>query len=101
MPGHVGLGINQAFYWGLPVITEEGGQPPEFYYLKDGVNGFVVSDNDKEALKEKALLLLDNDVLRSQFSKNARHFILENASVENMFSGFNNCISNLKRKEKI
>ena len=29
VPGHVGLGLNQAFYWGLPALTEEGLQPPE------------------------------------------------------------------------
>jgi len=33
IPGHVGLGLNQAMYWGLPTVTEKGKQPPEFITL--------------------------------------------------------------------
>ena len=53
IPGHVGLGLNQAFYWGLPMVTEEGGQPPEVAYLVNGRNGFMVPANDVKALREK------------------------------------------------
>jgi len=56
VPGHVGLGLNQAFYWGLPAITEKGLQPPEIQYLKPGRNGFMVGENDLAELKEKMLL---------------------------------------------
>src|ERR1039458_6778847 len=41
IPGHVGLGLNQAFYFGLPVVTEEGKHPPEIANLKHGRNGFI------------------------------------------------------------
>ena len=51
IPGHVGLALNQAFYWGLPVITEEGSQPPEINYLISGRNGFVVPHNDLTRLQ--------------------------------------------------
>jgi glycosyltransferase involved in cell wall biosynthesis len=92
IPGHVGLGLNQAFYWGIPVVTEEGNHPPEISYLKPGRNGFVVPEGDLEALKNRILYLLDHDEVRAEFSKYAREDILAEASIEGMFSGFNQCV---------
>lgn len=97
IPGHVGLGLNQAFYWGLPVVTEEGLQPPEIHYLINGRNGFVVPNNDLNELKNKILYLLENDAIRKEYSINAREDILKNASIENMFMGFKNCIDSLPK----
>jgi glycosyltransferase involved in cell wall biosynthesis len=88
VPGHVGLAVNQAFYWGLPVVTEEGHQPPEIQYLKNGRNGFIVPENDVAALQERMLHLLDNSALRAEFSRNAREDIHKEASIEGMFQGF-------------
>jgi glycosyltransferase involved in cell wall biosynthesis len=92
VPGHVGLGVNQAFYWGLPVITEDCLQPPEIQHLKNGRNGFIVRDNDLVELKEKMLCLLDNDLLRQEFSTHAREDILREASIEGMFDGFRKAV---------
>jgi glycosyltransferase involved in cell wall biosynthesis len=92
IPGHVGLGLNQAFYWGLPVVTEDGSQPPEINYLINGRNGFLVPNNDLRDLKEKILYLLTNDRAREEFSKNAKEDILKHASIENMFEGFKRCV---------
>ena len=88
VPGHVGLGINQAFYWGLPVVTEECHQPPEIQYLKSGRNGFIVPDNDVAALREKMLYLLDNDGVRAEFARHAREDIRRDGSIEGMFQSF-------------
>ena len=88
VPGHIGLGINQAFYWGLPVITAEGAQPPEINYLVHGRNGFMVPANDLGALRARILELLNDDNKCAEFSRNARHDILMNASIERMFQGF-------------
>jgi glycosyltransferase involved in cell wall biosynthesis len=93
IPGHVGLGLNQAMYWGLPVITEEGLQPPEIFYLKDGRNGFIVPSNDISALKEKILYLANNETALAEFSRNARDDIRRHASIEGMFQGFLNCVN--------
>jgi glycosyltransferase involved in cell wall biosynthesis len=92
MPGHVGLGLNQAFYFGLPVVTEEGNHPPEIAYLKPGRNGFMVPANDLAALRARIFELLDDDVLRAKFSRDARNDILAEASTEGMFKGFLNCV---------
>jgi glycosyltransferase involved in cell wall biosynthesis len=88
IPGHVGLGLNQAFVLGLPVITEKGGQPPEIHYLVSGRNGYLVEENDLDDLKAKVLFLLDHDEERARFAANAREDILRNASIEGMFAGF-------------
>lgn len=95
IPGHVGLGLNQAFYWGLPVVTEDGSQPPEINYLVNGRNGFIVPNNDLRGLKEKILYLLTDDTAREEFSRNAKEDILKHASIEGMFHGFRKCVTTL------
>jgi glycosyltransferase involved in cell wall biosynthesis len=97
IPGHVGLGLNQAFFWGLPMVTEQGNQPPEIEYLVDGENGFIVPEDDRTALRDRLLFLLDNDEQRQRMSANARRDILANASIDGMFRGFLSCLSYLVR----
>jgi glycosyltransferase involved in cell wall biosynthesis len=97
MPGHVGLGLNQAFYWKLPVLTEEGGQPPEIHYLVNGRNGYIVGENDIGALKEKVIYLFDHDQERERLGRNAKEDLLKKASIENMFDGF---LSNIELRMK-
>ena len=77
------------------MVTEDGFQPPEIYNLVNGRNGFIVPENDLSALKEKIVYLLTNEAVRCEFSRNARNDILENASVQNMFHGFKNCLDSL------
>ena len=92
VPGHIGLGLNQAFYWGLPVVTEAGLQPPEIRCLRSGVNGFLVPTDDIGQLRESIVRLLDDDVLRAAFSREARRVVQEEASTENMFQGFRRAV---------
>ena len=98
IPGHVGLGLNQAFYWGLPVITQEDDHPPEVFYLKSGRNGYIVPRNDLNEMKARLLSLLDNDLLHAEFSEHAREDILREASIEGMFLGFKNSVDYMKSK---
>jgi glycosyltransferase involved in cell wall biosynthesis len=99
LPGHVGLGLNQAFYWGLPVVTEDGLQPPEINYLVNGRNGYIVPDGDLAALKERIVYLLTHEDKRQELSINARTDILAQASIENMFKGFKDCIELLTARK--
>jgi len=101
IPGDVGLGLNQAFYWGLPVVTEEGFQPPEIHNLVNGRNGFIVPEDDVEALKERLLRLIQDDGLREQFSRQAREDIVRDASIETMFQGFRDCLALLESGKKL
>jgi glycosyltransferase involved in cell wall biosynthesis len=43
--------------------------------IEDGVNGLVIPAKDKESLKEKLLLLLNNSDLRIQLKQRAREMI--------------------------
>ncbi|MBN2107880.1 MAG: glycosyltransferase family 4 protein [Deltaproteobacteria bacterium] len=99
IPGHVGLGLNQAFYWGLPVVTEDGNQPPEINYLVNGRNGYIVPDGDLAALKDKIVYLLTHEEKRQELSNNARADILAQASIETMFTGFKDCVEWLTAKK--
>lgn len=95
IPGQVGLGLNQAFYWGLPVVTEDCEQSPEICYLKSGRNGFIVPRNDLAALRDRIFFLLNNDEVRAEFSRHAREDFLKEASIEGMFSSFKRCVEYL------
>lgn len=92
LPGAVGLSIIDAFHCGLPLITEEGDESAEIMYLKNGVNGFTVQRGNIEAMAGKILLLLDNEDLRQQFSREARNEIRENGSIEKMCAGFRDAL---------
>jgi len=101
IPGHVGLGLNQAFFWGLPMVTEHGKQPPEIEYLRDGENGFIVPEDSRDNLRDRLLFLIDNDAERRRMSANARRDILEHASIETMFRGFLSCVEYISRSSRL
>lgn len=88
MPGPIGLAINHAFYYELPVVTEEGEHGPEITYLEQGKNGFLYKKNDIEDLKAKVLYLLENPGEYNRFSKNAKETIETEASIESMVKVF-------------
>ena len=92
LPGAVGLSIVDAFYCGLPLITEDIVHGPEIMYLKDGINGFMVHEGDINQLTAKLKVLLTDDVLRDKFSQAARQEIMTNGHIDRMCEGFLNAI---------
>jgi len=92
LPGSVGLSIVDAFYCGLPFVTEEGDESAEIMYLKNGVNGFIVPKNNIPMLSQKLLVLLDDENLRRQFSDAAKREIQENGSMDKFCSGFRDAL---------
>ncbi len=92
LPGAVGLSIIDAFYCGLPFVTEDGDVSAEIAYLKDSENGFIVPRDDTSALSQKLLLLLDDDDLRRKFSEAAKREISENAGIDKMCAGFRDAL---------
>ncbi len=92
LPGAVGLSIVDAFYCGLPLVTEEGDESAEIMYVKDGVNGFIVQRGNILELSQKLLLLLDNSVLQKQFSDAAIREIRENGSIDKLCTGFRDAL---------
>lgn len=92
LPGAFGLSIIDAFYCGLPFVTEDGDESAEIMYLKDGVNGFIVPKGDTQALAQKLLLLLDNENLRQKFSAAAMKEVRENANMDKFCAGFRDAL---------
>jgi len=92
LPGAVGLSIVDAFYCGLPIVTEDGDVSPEIMYLKDGINGFVVEPGNVHQLAAKIELLLDDDKLREKFSRAAKNEISTNGHIDKLCRGFTDAL---------
>lgn len=92
LPGAVGLSIIDAFYCGLPFVTEDGDESAEIMYLKDGINGFIVPRGNIPEMAQKLQLLLDNDALHRQFSDAAKREIAENANIDKFCAGFRDAL---------
>ncbi len=86
IPGHIGLGLVEALYWGLPIITLDVKHAPEIYYLEHKNNGFILKD--KSDFKSILLELSKNKNLVSKLSENAKSTYRNNASVSKMIEGF-------------
>ena len=69
-------------------IPEKVDHAPEIMYLKEGENGFIVDKGDIKGLSKKLRLLLDDDMLRNQFSQAAKKEIETNGHINNMAKGF-------------
>lgn len=87
MPGAIGLSINQAFYFGVPVVVEENNESPEVTYLKNGENGFYYEKDNIDDLYYKIKFILNSSNYNA-FSMCAKNTIMKEASVEKMFLGF-------------
>ena len=86
VPGALGLGIVEALYWGLPVLTLAVNHGPEAYYLRNGLNCLIATD--KYELEIMLLDLLTDDLKRKSFSDYARKVFREEATIDKMFEGF-------------
>lgn len=97
-PGHIGLALNQAFYWGKPVVVLNKKHAPEIHYMQDGVNGYVV--HSEAELKAKIEKLCANEMLYNEMSKNATKTYVTEMAIERMFQGFIGAISYCEQKNK-
>lgn len=64
-----GLTLLEAITYGIPVIGPPIGGPTEI--IDDGINGFLIDADNIDKLKEKIVLLMENDDLYLELSKNA------------------------------
>jgi glycosyltransferase involved in cell wall biosynthesis len=99
LPGAIGLGIVDAFFCGLPVVTERVRHGPEFMYFREGVNGFAVDEGDISGLADCLRRLLSDDALRARFSQAARDEILTHGHIDRMCSGFRQAIDHAFSRE--
>jgi len=95
IPGHIGLGLVEALYWGLPILTLDLKHAPEIYYLQNSYNGFIV--NNKNELEKKLIELSINSQLLKSLSENAKNTYKEKANITNMINGFLKPIKELEQ----
>lgn len=96
IPVNVGLGINEAIFWGMPVVTMKGYQPPEIYYLKDGKTGFIV-DGEAE-YKEKLLSLLNDEKELARMKKECEKEYEAEVRIDRMYQGFIDAVKYCEKK---
>lgn len=100
-PGYLGLSVNHAFFFGLPVIApaprrEFRLHSPEWEYVEHGKNGFLVQDSDPTKLAQATNLVLDN---LDQFSEAARRYATNNLDVNTMVDGLVDAISYARHRQ--
>lgn len=65
-----GLVINEAFYYGLPIISTDKAVGAEL--IDGGKTGFIIKDKDSNILAESIKKLLDNPKLLTRMKKNVK-----------------------------
>jgi len=94
MPGAVGLGLLDSFAMETPLITtEQEFHGPEIYYLENGKNGIITSDNLDEYTKTVVNLLISKKYISmAEYCRSsAEKYTIKNM-VENFKSGIINCL---------
>jgi len=89
-----GLVINEAMYYGLPIITTENAGAKEL--IKD--NGIIVKPGDIEELRKAMKRLLNDENLRKQMGKKSRE-IIENYDIGSVVNIFIKAINDLHKRE--
>lgn len=93
-PGHIGLAVNEAMFWGLPIVVLEGIHAPEIYYMKNGETGYIAKNVDD--FKKYIHYLLSDSILLEQMSKNTLSAFDKEVNIERMYKGFYDAISYCK-----
>jgi glycosyltransferase involved in cell wall biosynthesis len=89
IPGYLGLAVNDAFAFGLPVVSREApsGQrfhSPEIAYLEPGVNGELAAPDDPRAMVEAVERILDAP---DEYSENALTCARNHLTIDRMVDG--------------
>ena len=89
IPGYLGLAVNDAFSFGLPVVSREApaGQrfhSPEIAYLQPGHNGELAPADDAPAMAAAVEKVLDN---LDAYSEHALTYAREHLTIEHMVDG--------------
>jgi glycosyltransferase involved in cell wall biosynthesis len=101
IPGNLGLALNEAFFWGKPVLSIKDGREvnsPEIWYFENSKNGLMA--NDVSDLEEKILWLKRDKELYQKMSDYARYTADNKAHISKMFNGFREAVSYVLEKKK-
>ena len=89
-PGYLGLNVNHAFSFGLPVVSRRSPKAgirfhsPEVDYLEPGENGELVESPTPEAFAQAVTAVVQD---RDRYSGNARTFAEQHLTVDRMIDG--------------
>lgn len=97
-PGHIGLAVNEAMFWGLPIVLLKGKHAPEAYYIKDGVTGYYAED--EADYRRYVLELLADDEKRAAMSRATLETFQREVSIDRMFQGFLDAVRYCEAKRK-
>lgn len=89
MPGYVGLSVNHAFCFGLPVITQARGEngpfhSPEIEYIADRETGFICPNGNKEEMSRAVLKVFHDS---ESFNRRVTEYCYNNLTIDIMVTG--------------
>jgi glycosyltransferase involved in cell wall biosynthesis len=106
MPGYLGLAVNHAFVFDVPVVsfaqTETGPfHSPEIEYVKNGETGFLVPNLSIEAMAATIEFYLKTPTLQGEMKKYIRHKMEHELTIDNMVKGFTDAIDFVLNKKLV
>jgi len=99
-PGYVGLNVNHAFCFNIPVFTFSQGKlgpfhSPEIEYIKHDETGFLAKPFDYDQLAELILTYIRNNTLQERIKQNIQSYTNNVITIENMIKGLKDCFNYL------
>ncbi len=90
MPGYIGLAIVHAFAFDLPVITEDIKiHSPEIQYLKPGVNGCFVKENNTNDMADTIMAINSDHNYFDTLKNGTKESVSNEANIHKMLSNMN------------
>jgi glycosyltransferase involved in cell wall biosynthesis len=90
------LVVNEAMYFGKPVVTSDA--VGTTFMIKDGINGYVVEEQNSEALFKAMYKILSDDDLEKKMGDASKKIIEREFTYKNMIEGFNQALEYIKEK---
>jgi glycosyltransferase involved in cell wall biosynthesis len=94
-----GLAINEAMQFGKPVIATPR-VAAAYDLIRQGVNGFIVPENDIQALAEAINKIISNEELAKRMGQKSKEIISKGYTYEHMAEGFKKAIKYCYYKKK-
>lgn len=94
MPGYVGLTVNHAFCFGMPIVTQAQGEDgpfhsPEVEYIANGETGFICPNGDREKMER---VILDVFGKQKVYNETVTQFCKDYLSIDLMVLGMKEAI---------
>lgn len=96
IPRWIGLNMNEALFWNVPICLLKGPHGPEIYYMKDGQTGFAVEN--EEELEARIRLLLNDDKVHSKIVEGCQKEYEDEVDIGRMYQGFISAVQYCQRE---